>query len=281
MKLLRYGKVGQEKPAVLDAEGRIRDLSAAVVDFAGEALGRESLSRIKALDLATLPLVEGTPRIGAPIGVVPKFLGIGLNYRDHAAETGQPIPEVPIVFAKASSCVSGPYDPILQPKGFDRMDFEVELAVVIGTRAKTVSEADALDHVAGYCICDDVSERSLQKGGPGEWIKAKSHDSFGPLGPWLVTTDEVPDPQALDLALDLNGTRMQTGNTSTMIFTVAKLVSYISTYMTLVPGDVITTGTPPGVGMARNPRVFLKPGDELRLTVYGLGEQRLKVVAEA
>jgi 2-keto-4-pentenoate hydratase/2-oxohepta-3-ene-1,7-dioic acid hydratase in catechol pathway len=281
MKLLRYGKVGQEKPAVLDAEGRIRDLSAAVVDFAGEALGRESLSRIKALDLATLPLVEGTPRIGAPIGVVPKFLGIGLNYRDHAAETGQPIPEVPIVFAKASSCVSGPYDPILQPKGFDRMDFEVELAVVIGTRAKTVSEADALDHVAGYCICDDVSERSLQKGGPGEWIKAKSHDSFGPLGPWLVTTDEVPDPQTLDLALDLNGTRMQTGNTSTMIFTVAKLVSYISTYMTLVPGDVITTGTPPGVGMARNPRVFLKPGDELRLTVSGLGEQRLKVVAEA
>jgi len=280
MKLLRYGKVGQEKPAVLDAEGRIRDLSAAVVDFAGEALGRESLSRIKALDLATLPLVEGTPRIGAPIGVVPKFLGIGLNYRDHAAETGQPIPEVPIVFAKASSCVSGPYDPILQPKGFDRMDFEVELAVVIGTRAKAVSEADALDHVAGYCICDDVSERSLQKGGPGEWIKAKSHDSFGPLGPWLVTTDEVPDPQALDLALDLNGTRMQTGHTSTMIFTVAELVSYISKYMTLVPGDVITTGTPPGVGMARNPRVFLKAGDELRLTVSGLGEQRLTVVAE-
>ena len=280
MKLLRYGKVGQEKPAVLDAEGGIRDLSAVVVDFAGEGLGRESLSRIKALDFASLPLVEGTPRIGAPIGVVPKFLGIGLNYRDHAAETGQPIPEVPIVFAKASSCVSGPYDPILQPKGFDRMDFEVELAVVIGTRAKNVSEADALDHVAGYCICDDVSERSLQKGGPGEWIKAKSHDSFGPLGPWLVTTDEVPDPQALDLALDLNGTRMQTGNSSTMIFTVAELVSYISKYMTLAPGDVITTGTPPGVGMARNPRVFLKPGDELRLTVSGLGEQRLKVVAE-
>ena len=281
MKLLRYGKVGQEKPAVLDADGQIRDLSAAVVDFAGEVLGRESLSRIKALDLTTLPLVEGSPRIGAPVGVVPKFLGIGLNYRDHAAETGQPIPEVPIVFAKASSCVSGPYDPILQPKGFDRMDFEVELAVVIGTRAKTVSEADALDYVAGYCICDDVSERSLQKGGPGEWIKAKSHDSFGPLGPWLVTTDEIPDPQTLDLALDLNGARMQTGNTSTMIFTVAALVSYISTYMTLVPGDVITTGTPPGVGMAQNPRVFLKPGDELRLTVSGLGEQRLKVVAEA
>ena len=205
MKLLRYGKIGQEKPAILDAEGRIRDLSGVVADFAGEALGRESLSRIKALDSRSLPVVEGTPRIGPPIGVVPKFLGIGLNYRDHAAETGQPIPEVPIVFAKASSCVSGPYDPILQPKGFDRMDFEVELAVVIGTRAKNVSETNALDHVAGYCICDDVSERSLQKGGPGEWIKAKSHDSFGPLGPWLVTTDEIKDAQALDLALDLNG----------------------------------------------------------------------------
>jgi 2-keto-4-pentenoate hydratase/2-oxohepta-3-ene-1,7-dioic acid hydratase in catechol pathway len=280
MKLLRYGKIGQEKPAILDAEGRIRDLSGVVADFAGEALGRESLSRIKVLDSRSLPVVEGTPRIGPPIGVVPKFLGIGLNYRDHAAETGQPIPEVPIVFAKASSCVSGPYDPILQPKGFDRMDFEVELAVVIGTRAKNVSETNALDHVAGYCICDDVSERSLQKGGPGEWIKAKSHDSFGPLGPWLVTTDEIKDAQALDLALDLNGAGMQAGNTSTMIFTVAQLVSYISKYMTLVPGDVITTGTPPGVGMARNPRVFLKPGDELRLTVSGLGEQRLKVVAE-
>jgi 2-keto-4-pentenoate hydratase/2-oxohepta-3-ene-1,7-dioic acid hydratase in catechol pathway len=280
MRLLRYGKIGQEKPAILDAEGRIRDLSGVVADFAGEALGRESLSRIKALDSRSLPVVEGTPRIGPPIGVVPKFLGIGLNYRDHAAETGQPIPEVPIVFAKASSCVSGPYDPILQPKGFDRMDFEVELAVVIGTRAKNVSETNALDHVAGYCICDDVSERSLQKGGPGEWIKAKSHDSFGPLGPWLVTTDEIKDAQALDLALDLNGAGMQAGNTSTMIFTVAQLVSYISKYMTLVPGDVITTGTPPGVGMARNPRVFLKPGDELRLTVSGLGEQRLKVVAE-
>jgi 2-keto-4-pentenoate hydratase/2-oxohepta-3-ene-1,7-dioic acid hydratase in catechol pathway len=280
MKLLRYGKIGLEKPAILDAEGRIRDLSGVVADFAGEALGRESLSRIKALDSRSLPVVEGTPRIGPPIGVVPKFLGIGLNYRDHAAETGQPIPEVPIVFAKASSCVSGPYDPILQPKGFDRMDFEVELAVVIGTRAKNVSETNALDHVAGYCICDDVSERSLQKGGPGEWIKAKSHDSFGPLGPWLVTTDEIKDAQALDLALDLNGAGMQAGNTSTMIFTVAQLVSYISKYMTLVPGDVITTGTPPGVGMARNPRVFLKPGDELRLTVSGLGEQRLKVVAE-
>jgi 2-keto-4-pentenoate hydratase/2-oxohepta-3-ene-1,7-dioic acid hydratase in catechol pathway len=280
MKLLRYGQFGLEKPGILDARGQIRDLSHAVEDFAGDALGPESLNRIKALDLDALSLVEGNPRIGAPVGVVPKFLGIGLNYRDHAEETGMPIPEVPIVFAKASSCVSGPYDPVLQPKGFDRMDFEVELAAVIGTRAKNVALADALDFVAGYCICNDVSERSLQKGGPGEWIKAKSHDNFGPLGPWLVTSDEIQDPQKLDLALDLNGARMQTGSTSTMIFGVAELVSYISKYMTLVPGDVITTGTPPGVGMARSPRVFLKPGDELRLAVSGLGEQRVKVAAE-
>jgi 2-keto-4-pentenoate hydratase/2-oxohepta-3-ene-1,7-dioic acid hydratase in catechol pathway len=281
MKLLRYGEIGREKPGILDASGVIRDLSGVVEDFAGATLGRESLSRIKALDLAALPAVEGAPRIGAPVGVVPKFLGIGLNYRDHAEETGMPIPEVPIVFAKASSCVSGPYDPVLQPEGFERMDYEVELAMVIGSRAKNVTETGALDYVAGYAIGNDVSERSLQKGGPGEWIKAKSYDSFGPLGPWLVTTDEVPDPQRLDLALDLNGSRMQTGSTSTMIFSVAALISYISKYMTLVPGDVITTGTPPGVGMARNPRVFLKPGDEIRATISGLGEQRWKVVAES
>ena len=279
MKLLRFGAAGQEKPGILDGNGRIRDLSGVVGNLAGAALGRETLNRIKALDLETLPLVEGSPRLGAPVGVVPKFLGIGLNYRDHAEETGMPIPETPIVFAKASSCVSGPDDPILAPKDFQRMDFEVELAVVIGTRAQNVTAGDALDYVAGYCIGNDVSERSLQKGGPGEWIKAKSHDSFGPLGPWLVTTDEIPDPQNLDLTLDLNGERMQTGNTSTMIFTVAELVSYISKYMTLMPGDVITTGTPPGVGMARKPRVFLKPGDELVLTVAGLGEQHATVVA--
>jgi 2-keto-4-pentenoate hydratase/2-oxohepta-3-ene-1,7-dioic acid hydratase in catechol pathway len=281
MKLVRYGRIGQEKPGILDAGGAIRDLSGIVDDFAGATLGAESLSRIKALNLSALPLVGGTPRIGVPVAVVPKFLGIGLNYRDHAEETGMPIPEVPIVFAKASSCVSGPYDPVLAPKGFERMDYEVELAVVIGTRAKNVAEAVALDHVAGYSICNDVSERSLQVGGPGEWIKAKSYETFGPLGPWLVTTEEVPDPQKLDLALDLNGARMQTGNTSTMIFGVASLVAYISKYMTLMPGDVITTGTPPGVGMARKPRVFLKPGDEIRATISGLGEQRWKVVAEA
>jgi 2-keto-4-pentenoate hydratase/2-oxohepta-3-ene-1,7-dioic acid hydratase in catechol pathway len=280
MKLLRYGGVGQEKPGILHQE-KIRDLSGIIGDLAGAALGPESLARIKALDLAALPLVEGNPRIGAPVGVVPKFLGIGLNYRDHAEETGMPIPEAPIVFAKASSCVSGPYDPVLAPEDFRRMDYEVELAVVIGSPAKRVAEAAALDHVAGYCIGNDVSERSLQKGGAGEWIKAKSYDTFGPLGPWLVTKDEVPDPQNLDLALDLNGERMQTGNTSTMIFAVAELVAYISKFMTLLPGDVITTGTPPGVGMARNPRVFIKPGDEIRATVSGLGEQRWTVVAEA
>ena len=280
MKLLRYGEIGQEKPGLQDGEGRIRDLSSLVNDISGSALGTESLNCLKAIDPETLPLVEGSPRLGAPIGVVPKFLGIGLNYRDHAEETGMPIPEVPIVFSKASGCVSGPNDPVLAPKDWKRMDYEVELAVIIGTRAKRVAKEDALGYVAGYCICNDVSERSLQKGGPGEWIKAKSYDTFGPLGPWLVTTDEISDPQNLDLSLDLNGERMQTGNTSTMIFGVADLVSYISQYMTLQPGDVITTGTPPGVGMARNPRVFLKPGDEMVLQVAGLGEQHLTVVAE-
>lgn len=280
MKLLRFGERGLEKPGILDLEGRIRDLSVVVDDIGGEALAPEGLARLGSLDLASLPAVAGKPRIGVPVATVPKFLGIGLNYRDHAAETGMPIPEAPIVFAKASSCVSGPYDPVLQPKGFERMDFEVELAVVIGSRTKNVAEADALSHVAGYSICNDLSERSLQIGGPGEWIKAKSHDSFGPLGPYLVTADEVGDPQNLDLTLDLNGVRMQTGSTSTMIFTVAQLVSYISRFMTLLPGDVITTGTPPGVGMARKPRVFLKAGDEMHLTVSGLGEQRQTVVAE-
>jgi 2-keto-4-pentenoate hydratase/2-oxohepta-3-ene-1,7-dioic acid hydratase in catechol pathway len=252
-----------------------------VKDIAGDVLGPEGLKHLKSLDVGKLPPVTGNPRLGAPIGAVPKFLGIGLNYRDHAEETGMPIPEAPIVFAKASSCVAGPNDPILMPKAWERMDFEVELAFAIGSVAKNVSEADALSYVAGYMIADDVSERSLQKGGPGEWIKAKSYDSFGPLGPWLVTKDEVPDPQALGLTLDLNGTRMQTGNTSTMIFSVAHLVSYISRFMTLMPGDVITTGTPPGVGMARNPRVFLKEGDRITLAVEGLGEQHHTLVREA
>lgn len=280
MKLVRFGDLGQEKPGLVDGEGRVRDLSGVVDDIAGDVLGPKSLNRLRAIDPETLPLVDGRTRLGAPIGVVPKFLGIGLNYRDHAEETGMPIPEVPIVFCKASSCVSGPNDSVLAPEGFKRMDYEVELAVVVGSRAKNIATENALDYVAGYCIGNDVSERSLQKGGPGEWIKAKSYDTFGPLGPWLVTTDEIPDPQVLDLSMDLNGERMQTGNTSTMIFSVAELVSYISRYMTLVPGDVITTGTPPGVGMARNPRVFLKPGDDMVLRVAGLGEQHAKVIAE-
>ena len=279
MKLVRYGAVGQEKPGILDGNGAMRDLSGVVADIAGAALGRESLGRIKALDLAALPLVQGTPRIGAPVGIVPKFLGIGLNYRDHAEETGMPIPEVPIVFAKASSCVSGPNDPVTAPPNFQRMDYEVELGVIIGDRAKNVREAQALDYVAGYAIANDISERSLQKGGPGEWIKAKSYDTFGPLGPWLVTKDEIPDPQKLHLALDLNGARMQTGSTATMIFGVAALVSYISTYMTLMPGDVITTGTPPGVALGMKPApVWLKAGDTVSLGIEGLGEQKQKIV---
>ena len=280
MKLLRYGAPGSERPGLLDSNGRIRDLSAHCTDLMGDVLGPAGLTCLAGLDPTSLPEVESSVRLGAPIGRVPKFLGIGLNYRDHAAETGMPIPEAPIVFAKATSCICGPQDPILMPKDWKRMDFEVELAVVIGSRAKDVPESEALSFVAGYTICDDVSERSLQKGGPGEWIKAKSYDSFGPLGPWLVTADEIPNPQKLSLSLDLNGERMQTGNTSTMIFSVAELVSYISRHMTLEPGDVITTGTPPGVGMARNPRVFLQTGDEIVLAVSGLGEQRHKMVLE-
>jgi 2-keto-4-pentenoate hydratase/2-oxohepta-3-ene-1,7-dioic acid hydratase in catechol pathway len=279
MKLLRFGEIGQEKPGILDASGLIRDLSGVIDDFAGATLGRESLSRIKALDLAALPVVAGAPRIGAPVGVVPKFLGIGLNYRDHAEETGMPIPEVPIVFAKASSCVSGPTDPVLQPKGFDRMDFEVELAVVIGTRAKNVPEADALDYVAGYAIANDISERSLQKGGPGEWIKAKSCDSFWAAWPGssLPTRSR---PQNLDLTLDLNGVRMQTGSTATMIFGVAAPISHISKIHDARAGRRSPRGTPSGVGSAQA-EVFLKPGDEIRATISGLGEQQLKVVAES
>ncbi|MDJ0513893.1 MAG: fumarylacetoacetate hydrolase family protein [Methyloceanibacter sp.] len=280
MKLVRFGEVGQEKPGLVDADGAIRDLSGIVDDIAGDVLTPGGLQRLREVAPKSLPVVDGNPRLGAPVGEVSKFFGIGLNYRDHAEETGLPIPEVPIVFVKATSCISGPNDPVLAPPDFKRMDYEVELGFVIGSTAKRVPVESALDYVAGYCIGNDVSERSLQKGGPGEWIKAKSYDSFGPLGPWLVTTDEIPDPQNLDLTLDLNGERMQTGNTSTMIFSVAELVSYISKYMTLVPGDVIVTGTPPGVGMARNPRVFIKPGDEMVLRIAGLGEQHQIVVAD-
>ena len=279
MKLVRYGEIGRERPGMVDAAGKLRDLSGIIGDLAGAALSRESLKRLSSLDPAKLPLVEGRPRIGAPVGVVPKFLGIGLNYRDHAEETGMPIPEVPIVFAKASSCVSGPYDPVLAPPAFQRMDYEVELAVIIGTRAKHVAVNEALDYMAGYCIGNDISERSLQKGGPGEWIKAKSYDSFGPLGPWLVTTDEITDPQVLDMWLAVNGEKRQRGNTRTMIYNVQTLVSYVSQFMTLLPGDIITTGTPPGVAMGMKPPVWLKAGDVVTLGIQGLGQQRQKIVA--
>ncbi|WP_045369757.1 fumarylacetoacetate hydrolase family protein [Methyloceanibacter caenitepidi] len=281
MKLVRFGEFGQEKPGILDANGGIRDLSGIVADIADEVLTPAGLKRLREIDPQSLPLAEGNPRLGAPVGNVRKFFGIGLNYRDHAEETGLPIPEVPIVFVKATSSICGPNDDVLAPPDFKRMDYEVELGFVIGSTAKRVPVESALDYVAGYCIGNDVSERSLQKGGPGEWIKAKSYETFGPLGPWLVTSDEIPDPQNLDLTMDLNGERMQTGNTSTMIFSVAELVSYISKYMTLVPGDVVVTGTPPGVGMARNPRVFLKPGDDMVLRISGLGEQHSVVVAES
>lgn len=280
MKLVRFGDAGSETPGLLDGAGQIRDLGGIIEDIAGDVLGPSSLTRLREIDPDSLPLVEGNPRLGAPVAVVPKFLGIGLNYRDHAEEVGLPVPEVPVVFAKASSCICGPNDAVLAPAGFKRMDYEVELAFVIGQRAKNVAVENALQYVAGYCIGNDLSERRLQKGGPGEWMKAKSYDTFGPLGPWLVTANEIPDPQQLDLTMDLNGERMQTGNTRTMVFGVADLVSYLSQYMTLVPGDVVTTGTPPGVGMGRNPRVFLKPGDEMVLRIEGLGEQRSKVVAE-
>ncbi|MEG6509235.1 fumarylacetoacetate hydrolase family protein [Methyloligella sp. 2.7D] len=281
MKLLRFGDKGQERPGILDKNGKIRDLSGIVDDIAGDVLTSAGLAKIAEIDLESLPLVEDNPRIGAPVGVVQKFLGIGLNYRDHAEETGLDIPEKPIVFFKASSCVNGPDDEVLMPKGFERMDWEVELAVVIGDPAKNVSEEDALSHVAGYTICNDVSERRLQVGGSGEWSKAKSYDTFGPLGPWLVTRDEIPDPQALSLSLDINGERMQTGTSSTMIFSIAQLIAYISRFMTLMPGDVITTGTPPGVGMGRKPRIFLKAGDVMHLAIEGLGEQTQTLVPEA
>jgi 2-keto-4-pentenoate hydratase/2-oxohepta-3-ene-1,7-dioic acid hydratase in catechol pathway len=280
MKLVRFGEIGQEKPGLLDANGAIRDLSGVVDDIADDVLTPAGLQRLREIDPQSLPQVDGNPRLGAPVGNVRKFFGIGLNYRDHAEETGLPIPEVPIVFVKATSSICGPNDDVLAPADFKRMDYEVELGFVIGSTAKRVPVENALDCVAGYCIGNDVSERSLQKGGAGEWIKAKSYDTFGPLGPWLVTSDEIPDPQNLDLTMDLNGERMQTGNTSTMIFSVAELVSYISKYMTLVPGDVVVTGTPPGVGMARDPRVFLKPGDDMVLRISGLGEQHSVVVAE-
>ena len=278
MKLVRYGKPGKEKPGLIDSAGRLRDLSAVVADIGPDQLSDPALARLRKLKSDTLPLVKGSPRMGCPVAGIGKFIAIGLNYADHAAEAGMPIPAEPIVFMKATSCIQGPDDPVMLPKGSKKSDWEVELGVVIGRQARHVSQKDALSHVAGYCVVNDVSERAFQIERGGTWDKGKGCDTFGPIGPWLVTRDEIANPQRLDLWLDLNGHRMQNGNTRTMIFSVAKVVSYVSQFMTLMPGDVITTGTPPGVGMGMKPPVFLKKGDVLTLGVQGLGTQRQLVV---
>ena len=279
MKLVRFGPRGSEKPGIIDREGNIRDLSNEVADINGDALGAAELARLAALDLDALPKIGGDVRLGACVGDIGKILCIGLNYSDHAAESNMPVPEEPILFMKATTSINGPNDPVMIPRNSSKTDWEVELGIVIGTRARYVDEASALDHVAGYCVVNDVSEREFQLERTGQWVKGKSADTFAPIGPWMVTKDEVPDPQALDLWLEVNGKRYQDGNTRTMIFPVRTLVSYVSQFMTLEPGDVIPTGTPPGVGQGQSPEVFLRPGDVVRLGVQGLGEQEQQFVA--
>ena len=279
MKLLRFGPLGQEKPGLLDGQGTLRDLSGVVADIAGEVLGDAGLARLAALDTSTLPSVEGNPRIGACVGEVGKMICVGLNYADHAKETGKEPPAEPILFMKATTALCGPNDDIEIPRGSLKTDWEVELGVVIGKRAKYVAEADALGHVAGYCVVNDVSERAFQSERGGQWTKGKSHDTFGPIGPWLVTRDEVADPQAIGLWLEVDGVSRQNGSTRTMIFGVTHLVSYISQFMTLEPGDIIATGTPPGVGLGQKPPVFLKVGQTMRLGIEGLGIQTQRTVA--
>jgi ureidoglycolate lyase len=280
MKLLRFGPHGQEKPGLLDATGTLRDLSSIVDDIAGEVLSDASLAKLRDVDPAALPAVSGRPRIGPCVGRVGKFVCIGLNYADHAAESGLPVPAEPVVFNKWTSAICGPNDDIEIPRGSVKTDWEVELGVVIGKAAKYIDEANALDYVAGYCIVNDVSEREWQIERGGQWDKGKGFDTFGPLGPWLVTRDEVPDPQALDLWLEVDGHRYQNGNTRTMVFGVAQLVAYLSRCMSLQPGDVISTGTPPGVGLGIKPNpVYLKPGQTMRLGIAGLGEQLQRTVS--
>jgi 2,4-diketo-3-deoxy-L-fuconate hydrolase len=279
MKLVRYGALGQEKPGLIDKSGQLRDLSGQVKDLDGEAYAPASLAKLAALDTSKLPAVSGTPRLGAPVTGISKFVAIGLNYSDHAKETGNDIPAEPIFFLKANTSLCGPNDPVEKPRGSTKLDWEVEIAAIIGTRAKYVSEADALNHIAGYCICNDVSERNFQIERLGQWTKGKSHDTFGPVGPWLVTKDEITDVQKLSMWLDVNGKRCQTGTTSTMIFTMAKCISYVSQFMTLLPGDIVTTGTPPGVGLGMKPPRFLNVGDVVTLGIEGLGEQRQEIVA--
>jgi 2-keto-4-pentenoate hydratase/2-oxohepta-3-ene-1,7-dioic acid hydratase in catechol pathway len=278
MRLLRFGPKGREKPGMIDKDGALRDLSAEIDDIAGGALADSALQRLREIDPASLPVVEGNPRIGSCVGQVGKFICIGLNYDDHAAESKMAIPDEPIVFFKATSAISGPSDPIEIPRGATKTDWEIELAVVIGKETKYVAVEDALTHVAGYCIANDVSERDFQLRRSGQWVKGKSADTFGPIGPWLVTRDEIADPQNLKMTLDVNGRRMQDGSTRTMHFTVAEVVSYLSQFMSLKPGDVISTGTPPGVGMGQTPEVYLKAGDQMVLAIEGLGEQRYGVV---
>ena len=280
MKLLRYGAPGAEKPGLLDAEGRIRDLSGRIDDLSGAALDPDALASLAAIDVNALPVVEGNPRLGPCVADTGKFICIGLNYSDHAAETGATVPPEPIIFMKATSAICGPNDDLIIPRGSEKTDWEVELGVVIGKTAKYVSEADALDYVAGYCTVHDVSERAFQIEHHGQWTKGKSADTFGPTGPWLVTTDEVPDPQNLSMWLKVNGETMQNGSSRTMVYGVAFLVSYLSRFMSLRPGDIISTGTPPGVGMGMKPQRFLKPGDVVELGIEGLGNQRQTCVAD-
>ncbi len=279
MKLVRYGQPGKEKPGLIDSAGQLRALSAVLSDIGPEQLNDAALAKLRQLDTDQLPKVRGTPRIGCPVNGIGKFIAIGLNYSDHAAEAGMAIPKEPIIFMKATSCIQGPNDPVMLPKGSLKSDWEVELGIVIGRRARYVTQREALDFVAGYCLANDLSEREFQLERGPQWDKGKGCDTFGPLGPWLVTRDEIPQPQKLALWLDLNGQRRQSGNTRTMIFGVAKLVSYVSQFMTLLPGDVIITGTPPGVGMGHQPPLYLKKGDVMTLGIDGLGQQRQSVVA--
>ncbi len=279
MRLLRYGPPGEEKPGCLDANGALRDLSGLIDDLAGTAIDPDRLRALSRCDVGSLPLVSGTPRLGPPVAGIRKILGIGLNYRSHAEETGATPPPEPMVFSKAITALSGPFDPIVIPKGSMKTDWEVELAVVVGRRMQYVAHADALAHIAGYALINDVSERAFQKERGGQFVKGKSADSFAPLGPWLITADEVTDPQAIDLWLDVNGRRRQTGNTGDMIFSVAHILSHLSEFMTLEPGDVIATGTPAGVGMGCHPPEYLRPGDVVRLGSSILGEQQHEVVA--
>ena len=281
MKLLRYGEPGAERPGLLDAEGVIRDLSAHVADIGGAALDPAALAELAKLDPQTLPAVAGSPRIGPCVANVGKFICIGLNYADHAAEAGLAVPSEPVVFMKASSAIVGPDDDVLIPRGSEKTDWEVELGIVIGRKAKYVSEAEALKYVAGYCVAHDVSERAFQNERQGQWTKGKSCDTFGPIGPWMVTKDEIADPQQLGMWLKVNGETMQNGSTRTMVYQVAHLVSYLSQFMSLLPGDIISTGTPPGVGMGMKPQRYLRAGDVVELGIEGLGTQKQNVKADA